>query len=365
MHSLHDGLEPGLVTSINDTFTSIGEPAKLNAKHSAAMSLKDTNSNFRNFTDIKICADVGHDDESSVPVLPHSSTEATGKPAKAKFKQHPLSAAFPAMQEDEYVSLCDSIQEIGVQNPITLFEGMVIDGWHRYLAATDAGMACPVVALGDVDPKDFVMAQNKARRHITAAQMAMATTAVYAWKPAGNPQLPNRHIDVPIEKTNAELAQIAGVHLNTIKQSKSVQHHAAPEVLEAVKRGEVGLPKAAAIAKLPLDKQAAALHQPMPIPVKVAMPAAEPEPQDDGPSAEELAANAASVAADRELMHTLLNTDAPLAALAAENKRLNAEVAQLKQRIHGLMDEKNVAISQVKLRDRQIAKLKKLLQVPA
>lgn len=201
-----------------------------------------------------------------------------------KLLQHPLSAAFPAMQADEYQSLMDSIEEIGVQNPITLFEGLVIDGWHRYTAANEVGMPCPSVELGDVDPKDFVMAQNKARRHITAAQLAMATTAVYAWYPSdGSAQKGGGHIDVTPPKSNAELAGIAGVHANTITQAKAVQSKGAPEVLEAVKRGEVGLPKAAAIAKLPIAEQAAALNKPAPKPAKKTAPVAEPiaPPPDD------------------------------------------------------------------------------------
>lgn len=39
------------------------------------------------------------------------------------------------MQSDEFQALVDSIESIGVQNPITLLDGMVIDGWHRYKAA--------------------------------------------------------------------------------------------------------------------------------------------------------------------------------------------------------------------------------------
>ena len=104
------------------------------------------------------------------------------------YQQHPLSAAFPAIGADDFQALKDSIENIGVQNPITLFEGMVIDGWHRYTAANDLGMHCPAVELGNVDPRDFVLAQNKARRHVTQAQLAMATTAVYAWKPLGTNQ---------------------------------------------------------------------------------------------------------------------------------------------------------------------------------
>jgi len=193
-------------------------------------------------------------------------------------KQHPLSQAFPAMPAEDFKALKDSIETIGVQNPITLFDGMVIDGWHRYRAANDLGMDCPVAELGDVDPRDFVLAQNKARRHITQAQLAMATTSVYAWKPVGNPEFTQSHTECVIAKSNDELAQIAGVHKNTITQAKAVQTKAAPEVVEAVKRGEIGLPKAAAIAKLPKEEQAAAIHKPTPKPAP-----AKVEPESEAP----------------------------------------------------------------------------------
>jgi hypothetical protein len=278
-------------------------------------------------------------------------------------QQHPLSAAFPAMCADDFDSLTDSIQNIGVQNPITLYEGMVIDGWHRYRAASDLGMDCPTVELGDVDPRDFVMAQNKARRHITQAQLAMATTAVYAWRSVGQNQHTEKRVatECPPSKTNAELAAIAGVGVATIKQSKAVQATASPEVVEAVKSGEIGLPKASAIAKLPMAEQAAAIAKPAP----KAKPEPVDAPEDDGPSAEEMAAHAASEAADRELVAKLLESDEPLKALAEENKQLKAEIAQLKQARDGYMNRCNEAIALVKSRDRQIAKLEKMLKAEA
>ena len=59
----------------------------------------------------------------------------------------------------------------------------------------------------------------KARRHVTQAQLAMATTAVYAWAPAGKPKL---HTECAV-KTTGEMADIAGVHRNTIVQAQTVQ----------------------------------------------------------------------------------------------------------------------------------------------
>lgn len=276
------------------------------------------------------------------------------------YQQHPLSAAFPAIGADDFQALKDSIENIGVQNPITLFEGLVIDGWHRYTAANDLGMDCPSKELDAwIDPRDFVLAQNKARRHVTQAQLAMATTAVYAWRAVGSNQHANRVGTECPPKSNAELADAAGVSEKTIKQAKAVQTKAAPEVVEAVKRGEIGLPKAAAIAKLPKEEQAAAIHKPAP------KAAPEEIPEDDGPSAEEIAAQVAAEEADRALVAKLLDSNEPLAELAEENKQLKAEIAQLKLARDGYMNRCNEAIALVKSRDRQIAKLEKMLKAQA
>lgn len=288
------------------------------------------------------------------------------------YQQHPLSAAFPAMQADEFQALKDSIESIGVQNPITLFEGMVIDGWHRYSAANEVGMLCPTVDLGDVDPKDFVMAQNKARRHITSAQLAMATTAVYQWRSVGNPSFTQLHTECAI-RTTTEMAGIAGVHRNTIVQAQSVRSHAAPEVIEAVKRGEVGLPKAAAIAKLPMAEQAAALHRPAPKPIVKAVPVVEPEaaePEDyteldalqDSLSAlneendrlnDQLAvANLDATEEEKNAAHTTI------LALRAENKTLTATLRAVTLSRDSLMEEAVQMKRQMAAQRREIDKLK-------
>jgi len=158
-------------------------------------------------------------------------------------KQHPLSAAFPAMPVDQFEALKDSISNIGVQDPITVYEGMVLDGWHRYTAANEVGAECPTVDLGDVDPQDFVIAKNKARRHISQSQIAAAVVAVYQWHPAhrANKVAPG----ATLSKTNAELADLAGTSVRTIRQAKTVEAKAAPEVKAAVKAGTMSVKKAA------------------------------------------------------------------------------------------------------------------------
>lgn len=284
------------------------------------------------------------------------------------FTQHPLSSAFPAMSADDYQSLKDSIDNIGVQNPITLFEGMVIDGWHRYSAANDLGMDCPSVELGDVDPRDFVLAQNKARRHVTQAQLAMATTAVYAWKPEGNPAFAQLDTQCPVGKSTAELAEIAGVHPNTIKQAKTVQTSGTAEVQAAVKSGVIGLPKAAAIAKLPQAEQAAAIHKPAP---KKAAPAPAPVVEPEAEDPPEYTALDAAHDQINELQADLVVArmgDIPeeqktqaaerIAALQAEINTLTATLAAVQLSRDSLMEERVQMLRQMKAQRAEIDRLK-------
>ncbi|CAN7465463.1 hypothetical protein LJR038_005048 [Acidovorax sp. LjRoot38] len=178
-----------------------------------------------------------------------------------QYTQHPLSAAFPPLSADEFTALRDSISDLGVQNPITIFEGQVLDGWNRYCAACELGMECPERELESwVDPRAFVLAQNKARRHLTIAQMSMAAAAVYEWRGVGRP---SGNSALSAELRQSEVAEQAGVSVRSLRQADAVMSDAVPAVVAAVKSGEMGLAKASAIAKLPQEQQVDAIHKPM------------------------------------------------------------------------------------------------------
>lgn len=286
-----------------------------------------------------------------------------------KFTQHPLSAAFPAMGADDFQALKDSIGTIGVQNPVTLLDGMVIDGWHRYTAAMELGMSCPTVELGDVDPRDFVLAQNKARRHITQAQLASATTSVYAWLPVVGA---NQHtksapaLSAAPQKTTAEMAAIAGVSERSIRQAKAVQTNAAHEVIAAVKSGEIGLPKAAAIAKLPKEEQAAAIAKPVAKPAKA--PASQANDNDhkldDAANTIRELSNENDQLRDRlavEQMDASEEAKSEAAATIAEMrnriKALEAELDAVKSSRDGFQRENAELKKQIVMNQKQIKKL--------
>lgn len=269
-------------------------------------------------------------------------------------KQHPLSAAFPAMQDDEYQALKDSIEVICVQNAITLYDGMVLDGWHRYSAANDLGMDCPTVELGDVDPVDFVRAQNKHRRHSTPSALALAEVSICKWAPSG--RLPSSGHQVSTSN-NAQMAERVGVHVNTIKQAKVVEESATDKVKDAVKSGAISVKTAAAVAKLPAKEQNKIAAKGPEAMRAAAKPAPVAQEEEGAPDQAEFDSVAAAQKSEEMAMRLLLASDEPLADVTANYKQALLQIERLNARIVGLQ---NQSLHQIKTIKGLQAKLKKM-----
>ena len=279
------------------------------------------------------------------------------------YQQHPLSAAFPAMSAEDFQGLKDSIENIGVQNPITIFEGMVVDGWNRYKAANELGMDCPSKELDAwIDPVAFVRAQNKDRRHLPLSAWALIEVSLREWKPSHRPD--KGELSSPLQASNQEMADAVGVTKRTIQQAKAVQSNATPEVIAAVKSGEIGLPKAAAIAKLPKEEQAAAIHKPAPKPAPAVV---EPEIEAPPEYTELDAAHDQISDLQAELVVARMG-DIPeeekqqaaglIAELHAEIKTLNATLAAVTLSRDTLMEERAQMLRQMKAQRAEIDRLK-------
>lgn len=289
------------------------------------------------------------------------------------YQQHPLSAAFPAMGPDEFQSLKDSITDLGVQNPVTLFEGMVLDGWHRYCAALDVGMECPVLELEDwIDPRSYVKAQNKHRRHLSVGAWALIEVSLckYQWALPHRPI--NRAPGAPLPKTREDMAESAGSSVRTIVQAKNVDAKAVPAVKQAVLSGQTSLKAAEQIAKLPADQQEQALAvatapKPRPVPTPVPEPASAP-PQPHAPEYSELHAardQIADLQASLALanMGDVLEADRTQAAelieqLQGEVKGLSAQLRAVTSSRDFLMQENTQMKQQLAAQRREIDRMK-------
>lgn len=308
-------------------------------------------------------------------------------------QQHPLSAAFPAMSAPDFQALKDSIECIGVQNAITLHEGMVIDGWHRYSASQELGMSCPERELpADVDPVDFVRAQNKERRHLSAGAWALIETELWQWRSVGKPTSANSAPGAEYQaaernsapgaelaaKTAADMAASAGVSVRSIEQAKNVSRKAATEIKEAVKAGAVSLKDAAAVASLPREDQVAlAAEGPEAIkkaartkaakPAPTAPEASEASPPTSGQvdsaggddAQAEMLEDYERLSADNQMMARVFEADDRLAAAMAEVARLTEENRVLVTRVNGLISEKDAAVKSAKTFKRKLDALEK------
>ena len=153
------------------------------------------------------------------------------------YQRHALSAACDDMTEAEFAEMVEDVRANGLLQPtITLFEGQVLDGWHRYRAALEAGQVFETVDYEGDDPAGCVISLNQHRRHSSAAARARQVLELREWAPSGRPAKGAQGDPVSKPRTNAELAAEAGASEGTIKRTKKKM---------LVERGEVEPPESA------------------------------------------------------------------------------------------------------------------------
>ena len=103
------------------------------------------------------------------------------------YKTHDLAELMPPMGDDEYNGLIDSIQRQGLLVPITIYEGKILDGRHRYRAAKEVKYrfsAKDFVQLPPgIDPEQFVLATNGPRRNLNREQKKELVVTLLKRKP--------------------------------------------------------------------------------------------------------------------------------------------------------------------------------------
>jgi hypothetical protein len=105
-----------------------------------------------------------------------------------EYEQHPLGKMLPPMEEGDFWALEADIQKNGLRDAITLYQGKVLDGWHRYRALRDAGGFLQTLSdrpRCEVEPKfeefkgddagatALVLSKNIYRRHLATAEQRL------------------------------------------------------------------------------------------------------------------------------------------------------------------------------------------------
>ena len=180
------------------------------------------------------------------------------------FEQHPLSSAFPPMSPEAFKDLIDDIDQNGVREKIVVYEGKILDGWHRYSACLELNvLKPPMVEFEGDNPKVFVLSKNLHRRHMTPSERAMAVATIvgsdgWASGNIGNPSKATWDKQGGKNTTLGQAADLANVS-KTMMQSARKATKAIDEVQQAVKEGKMSALQAADISSLPVEEQMAAV----------------------------------------------------------------------------------------------------------
>lgn len=287
-----------------------------------------------------------------------------------------LQAYIDPLTPDEYEALERSILTEGCRDALVLWGNVLVDGHNRYRICQQHGVPFQTVQntafqsledvqlwmidqhLGRRSISDFqrgVLALRK--REIITQRRAAAAAAVQAAQTHRSPEDSTApwegETDPAVAQTLAQLPKVPDLALDTrealaraarlspsqVKQIETIQQQAAPEVVSAVKTGELSLSAAATLARLPLPEQQAAAEQGAQglkeavKRVRQAQKTARAEKAATATPAE--AAAPAAEGADNAAPADVQTLQARIATLEAENQRLRLQV----QTLQGLLAE--------------------------
>jgi len=92
-----------------------------------------------------------------------------------EYDQHPIAQQLMpgGMDDAEFNAFCEDVQERGILFPATLYEGKVLDGWHRYRAAKRTGSELKFLEYKGKDPAGYIASCNVMRRRLSSLQRAL------------------------------------------------------------------------------------------------------------------------------------------------------------------------------------------------
>lgn len=147
---------------------------------------------------------------------------------------HEYANLFPMMSPAELKQLCDDMRANGYDHtaPIVIYEGKILDGRNRELAADTVGITADYVEFDGDDPLAFVIRHNLHRRHLNETQRA-----VIASKIANIPKHLHRD-DMQICTSQPEAAAMLNVSPRTVATVKAIERD-APEFMSMMESGEM------------------------------------------------------------------------------------------------------------------------------
>jgi ParB-like nuclease domain len=211
------------------------------------------------------------------------TTPPAPPPPRDRLPFNPLAAIFPLLDRasPEFRGLVASIKQVGLTEPITMHEGMVIDGRNRLLACEEAGVEPRFEQFDDakMGAVEFVLSKNLHSRHLSDGQRAFAAAEMVTTKHGDVNRLAPKTSNAVLGAepvTIDKAATLWCVSSSAVDRAAFIRARTqtTPKIVAQVKAGKMELGRAWMLAKKTPEEQshapdvkfAGADHKPRPAP---------------------------------------------------------------------------------------------------
>jgi len=171
-----------------------------------------------------------------------------GSEDKTELEIHPFAKLIPVIVAGDLDRLIDDIEAHGVLEPLTLYEGKVLDGRNRLAVASTLNVPVRVEDFHGVEAaaKSYVWSTNAARRHLSVPQVLLAAHR-FGFVDAAKDEAAHREPrpDGSMPPGSAKWANIAVKHIGgsvrpaTLERFDQAHVTDAPDTMRRIDQGEI------------------------------------------------------------------------------------------------------------------------------
>ena len=190
------------------------------------------------------------------------------------YRYHPACLLFPKLSPEELQELAEDIKARGLLHDIVRYKGMILDGRNRLAACKIAGVKPRFAEWdGKGSPVEWVISENLIRRHLTSSQRAVIALDLLPLleteakerqrlsagrgKKGANQLATSSNGTGKASQIAARLTKTNSAYVEAVKSIKKQ----APELVEKIRSGDLRIPDASQVAKLPAAERKQALRK--------------------------------------------------------------------------------------------------------
>jgi hypothetical protein len=159
--------------------------------------------------------------------------------ATRKLDIHRFSEFFPPVEEKKLKELAVSIGKYGVENPVVLYQGLILDGRARYQVCKDLGIDPPTKHYEGPDPIGYMIRQNLlSGRKLNRSQRTMIAVDIDQYRPGNSNWAEGRKLlgtkEMPSRKQLQDMLDFGNI---VFREGRAVALYGTPEEIAAVRQG--------------------------------------------------------------------------------------------------------------------------------